>query len=113
MAARGRRLGRAVHRFHPGLACRHARRRAGRTHGPGIRQAHGGDRDRGQSRPCLARSRSGAKLWEHLQYPFYDNGPNDKGIGIQLAYSIARVTAGYLLAVAVAIPIGFSSACRR
>ena len=36
----------------------------------------------------------GAKLWEHLQHPFYDNGPNDKGIGIQLAYSIARVTAG-------------------
>jgi nitrate/nitrite transport system permease protein len=23
--------------------------------------------------------------------PFYDNGPNDKGVGIQLAYSIARV----------------------
>jgi nitrate/nitrite transport system permease protein len=49
----------------------------------------------------------GAKLWEHLKRPFYDNGPNDKGVGIQLAYSIARVAAGYLLAVAVAIPIGF------
>src|SRR5688500_4927173 len=49
----------------------------------------------------------GAKLWEHLQHPFYDNGPNDKGVGIQLAYSIARVGAGYLLAVLVAIPIGF------
>src|SRR5262245_46143981 len=49
----------------------------------------------------------GAKLWEHLRRPFYDNGPNDKGIGIQLAYSIARVAVGYLLAVAVAIPIGF------
>jgi nitrate/nitrite transport system permease protein len=48
-----------------------------------------------------------AKLGEHLRRPFYDNGPNDKGIGIQLAYSIARVAAGYLLAVAVAIPIGF------
>ena len=47
------------------------------------------------------------KLGEHLRRPFYDNGPNDKGIGIQLAYSIARVAAGYLLAVAVAIPIGF------
>ena len=33
----------------------------------------------------------GAKLWEHLTQPFYDNGPNDKGVGIQLAYSIARV----------------------
>jgi len=49
----------------------------------------------------------GAKLWEHLRRPFYDNGPNDKGIGIQLAYSIARVLTGYLLAVAIAIPIGF------
>src|SRR5262249_59292648 len=35
------------------------------------------------------------------------NGPNDKGIGIQLAYSMARVGAGYLLAVLVAIPLGF------
>ena len=32
----------------------------------------------------------GAKLWDHLKRPFYDNGPNDKGLGIQLAYSIAR-----------------------
>jgi nitrate/nitrite transport system permease protein len=47
------------------------------------------------------------KLWEHLRNPFYDRGTNDKGIGIQLAYSIARVTAGYLLAVLAAIPIGF------
>ena len=29
----------------------------------------------------------GAKLWEHLKRPFYDNGPNDKGLGIQLGYS--------------------------
>jgi nitrate/nitrite transport system permease protein len=49
----------------------------------------------------------GGKLWEHLKRPFYDNGPNDKGLGIQLAFSIARVTAGYLLAVLFAIPIGF------
>jgi nitrate/nitrite transport system permease protein len=49
----------------------------------------------------------GRKLWEHLSHPFYDNGPNDKGVGIQLAYSIARVLTGYLLAVVVAIPIGF------
>ncbi len=49
----------------------------------------------------------GAKLWEHLQRPFYDNGPNDKGLGIQLGYSIARVGLGYLLAVLVAIPLGF------
>src|SRR5260221_3059357 len=49
----------------------------------------------------------GSKLWEHLKRPFYDNGPNDKGLGIQLAFSIARVTGGYLLAVLFAIPIGF------
>jgi nitrate/nitrite transport system permease protein len=49
----------------------------------------------------------GGKLWEHLRRPFYDNGPNDKGLGIQLAYSIARVGAGYLLAVLIAVPIGF------
>jgi nitrate/nitrite transport system permease protein len=48
-----------------------------------------------------------AKLWEHLRQPFYDRGPNDKGVGIQLAFSIARVAVGYFLAVLVAIPIGF------
>src|SRR5262245_44335322 len=48
-----------------------------------------------------------AKIWQHLRDPFYDRGTNDKGIGIQLAYSIARVLTGYLIAVAVAIPIGF------
>ena len=49
----------------------------------------------------------GAKLWEHVRRPFYDNGPNDKGLGIQLGYSIARVLLGYGLAVIVAIPFGF------
>jgi ABC-type nitrate/sulfonate/bicarbonate transport system permease component len=49
----------------------------------------------------------GVKLWQHLKSPFYDNGPNDKGIGIQLAYSIGRVLLGYFIAVLVAIPIGF------
>jgi nitrate/nitrite transport system permease protein len=48
-----------------------------------------------------------AKLVEQLRHPFYDNGPNDKGVGIQLTYSIARVSIGYFLAVIVAIPIGF------
>ncbi len=49
----------------------------------------------------------GRKIWGHVTDPFYDNGPNDKGIGIQLAYSIARVLTGFLLAALVAIPIGF------
>jgi len=42
-----------------------------------------------------------------LAHPFYDHGPNDKGIGIQLARSLLRVLAGYLLAACVAIPVGF------
>jgi nitrate/nitrite transport system permease protein len=46
-------------------------------------------------------------IWSHIIDPFYDKGPNDKGIGIQLAYSILRVMTGFLLAAAVAIPIGF------
>ena len=46
-------------------------------------------------------------MWKHLKDPFYDRGPNDKGIGIQLAYSVGRVALGYGLAVIVAIPIGF------
>jgi len=44
---------------------------------------------------------------KELSHPFYDNGPNDKGIGTQLFYSILRVMAGYLLSVLIAIPIGF------
>jgi nitrate/nitrite transport system permease protein len=49
----------------------------------------------------------GRKLAEHVRDPFYDRGPNDKGIGVQLAYSIGRVLLGFLLAAAVAIPLGF------
>ncbi len=52
-----------------------------------------------------------SKLFAHavqeLSHPFYDAGPNDKGIGIQLAYSIGRVLVGYSLAALLAIPIGF------
>jgi nitrate/nitrite transport system permease protein len=52
-------------------------------------------------------SEVGATLWKQLRDPFYDNGPNDKGIGIQIAYSLARVIAGFALAALVAIPVGF------
>ena len=50
----------------------------------------------------------GGKLWRHLADPVYDHGPNDKGIGLQLGYSIARVAAGFGLAVALAVPLGFA-----
>ncbi len=48
-----------------------------------------------------------AKAWEELSNPFYVNGPNDKGIGIQIGHSIYRVLTGYILAALVAIPFGF------
>lgn len=47
------------------------------------------------------------KAWEELSDPFYDAGPNDKGIGIQIGYSLYRVLSGYFLAAAIAIPAGF------
>jgi nitrate/nitrite transport system permease protein len=44
---------------------------------------------------------------ENLSDPFYDKGPNDKGIGIQLVHSLGRVGMGFLLACAFALPLGF------
>ena len=56
------------------------------------------------------------KAVEILSDPFYDNGPNDMGIAWQLLYSLGRVMAGFGLAVAVGVPVGFlmgmSPACR-
>ena len=55
--------------------------------------------------PTLAQM--GATFARQLSDPFYDNGPNDKGIAIQLAHSLGRVGLGFLLACLVAIPLGF------
>jgi nitrate/nitrite transport system permease protein len=49
----------------------------------------------------------GRVILGHLADPFFDRGPNNKGIGIQLAYSIARVLVGFALAALVALPTGF------
>lgn len=49
----------------------------------------------------------GRTILGHLRDPFYDKGPNDKGLGIQLAYSLGRVLLGYALAVMLAVPLGF------
>lgn len=43
---------------------------------------------------------------EMLQDPFYDYGPNDKGIGWQLWGSIKRVFSGFLIGSLIAIPMG-------
>jgi len=50
----------------------------------------------------------GETVYKNLAHPFYDNGPNDKGIGIQLAWSLGRVGLGFLIAAIVAIPLGFA-----
>ena len=50
----------------------------------------------------------GQTIWGHLTNPFYDNGPNDKGIAIQLAHSLMRVALGFGLACLVAVPLGFA-----
>jgi nitrate/nitrite transport system permease protein len=49
----------------------------------------------------------GETIYKQLSHPFYDNGPNDKGIGIQLGYSLVRVALGFLLALIIALPFGF------
>jgi nitrate/nitrite transport system permease protein len=50
----------------------------------------------------------GQSFVTYLSDPFYDHGPNDKGIGIQLAHSLGRVGLGFGLAVIIAIPLGFA-----
>jgi nitrate/nitrite transport system permease protein len=56
-------------------------------------------------------------LAEMLSDPFYDYGPNDKGIGLQLWSSIKTVFFGFLLGSIVAIPIGIlmgaSAVCKQ
>jgi nitrate/nitrite transport system permease protein len=49
----------------------------------------------------------GRAILAHLADPFFDRGPNAKGIGIQLIYSIGRVLLGFSLAVAIGVPLGF------
>ena len=55
--------------------------------------------------PTLAQM--GATVARYLADPFYDNGPNDKGIAIQLGHSLLRVGLGFGLAALLAIPLGF------
>ncbi|MGH9278531.1 MAG: nitrate ABC transporter permease [Acidimicrobiales bacterium] len=45
-------------------------------------------------------------LWDLVSSPFYDNGPNDKGVGLQLLASLQRVFLGFGMAAAVGIPFG-------
>ena len=44
----------------------------------------------GRTAACRARVAVAATAVEMLTNPFYNNGPNDKGIGLQLASSLGR-----------------------
>jgi len=48
-----------------------------------------------------------SNLFELLKKPFYDAGPNDKGIGWQIYYSLRRVLTGFFIGSLIAIPLGF------
>jgi nitrate/nitrite transport system permease protein len=56
-------------------------------------------------------------LYDMLRDPFYDYGPNDKGIGLQLFNSIKTVLFGFTLGSLIAIPIGIlmgaSTTCKQ
>ncbi len=47
-------------------------------------------------------------FWGMVSNPLYDNGPNDKGIGLQLYASLKRVLMGFALGSLVAIPLGIA-----
>ncbi|MEO1622604.1 MAG: ABC transporter permease, partial [Cyanobacteria bacterium J06632_3] len=46
------------------------------------------------------------ELWWWSTNPFFDNGPNDLGIGWNLLISLRRVAIGYTLASIIAVPLG-------
>ncbi len=47
-------------------------------------------------------------FWGWISDPFYDFGPNDKGIGWQLLFSLRRVSLGFILGSLIAIPVGIA-----
>ncbi|MEO0376635.1 MAG: nitrate ABC transporter permease [Cyanobacteria bacterium P01_A01_bin.17] len=46
------------------------------------------------------------ELWWWTTNPFFDNGPNDLGIGWNLLISLRRVAIGYIAASLIAVPLG-------
>jgi nitrate/nitrite transport system permease protein len=49
-----------------------------------------------------------AVAFDALKSPFYDNGDNDKGIGLHLLASLGRVALGFGIATLVAVPLGIA-----
>lgn len=46
------------------------------------------------------------ELWWWVTNPFFNNGPNDLGIGWNLLISLRRVAIGYICASLIAVPLG-------
>lgn len=44
--------------------------------------------------------------WFWITNPFFDYGPNDKGLGLLLLTSLRRVVMGFVIGSAIAIPLG-------
>jgi nitrate/nitrite transport system permease protein len=61
----------------------------------------------GANSPLPTPAATFASAVELFADPFYDNGPNDQGIGWNVLYSLQRVGIGFGLAAAVGIPLGF------
>ncbi len=65
----------------------------------------------GGAAPAKSGIPSPGMVWDtamtNLSNPFYDNGPNDKGVGLQLGYSLGRVLVGFFFAIAIGVPLGF------
>lgn len=51
----------------------------------------------------------GNRLLDHLRDPLAAKGPKDASLILQIAYSLGHAAAGFLLAMLVAIPLGFLS----
>ncbi|MBI2684531.1 MAG: nitrate ABC transporter permease [Actinobacteria bacterium] len=54
-----------------------------------------------------------SQVWASISDPFFDNGPNDKGIGLLLIGSLQRVFGGFALAAAIGIPLGIAIGANR
>jgi nitrate/nitrite transport system permease protein len=52
-------------------------------------------------------SRTIVEFWGWISDPFYDYGPNDKGIGWHLLVSLRRVLIGFTIGSLIAVPTGF------
>jgi nitrate/nitrite transport system permease protein len=53
-------------------------------------------------------SRTLVEFWGWISNPFYDYGPNDKGIGWHLLVSLRRVAIGFSIGSLIAIPLGIA-----